>query len=498
MSTAVGVTGATGIRALPKIPVRPRSFAQVCAQLSIFTMLCLAVTFPGISVTTDLKVKAEQVLVLPICFVFALLLLAGLVRPIRFNGMFVLGALFCICIMISMAYGADILGHRLIQRDFYEIPKVWFPVLFFTVAYESNLSEKSLRRLLAVFAVPMLLVCFYGWAQFLHMSFVTRLNPYYSGGLHIDLGLERQLRIFSTMGNANILGMLLTWTLGGYTMAFLFRVGSRALNLVVALCCLVTLVMTGSRYGLLTSVVALAMIFAMASAAGRKRLRPLLILILVLPLFGVVFQYVGTRYIVTSSRFQELKKPLEVRSVRQRLDDLWVDAIDYFRRSPILGHGPAKTIFTGVYTDSEYLNILKFYGVVGFVPYLGYYLFPMFLIWKGLKASRRAGPQLEDRVPATVLHLRLAMIMSVTALVMNVGETTYLNPEIQGLLWIWLGLGAHSAETIAALTRSRRLALAPILEAGARFRDGDPRPSRRRDWSVAVEGPQAHSQRGQS
>lgn len=455
--------GAATIRAMPRPDAKLSHFAQLCGQASIFALLCLAITYPPISVTTDVRIKIEQALLPVIAIVFALLLLAGLVRPIRFNGMFLLGFLFCISVIISMSYGADILHHRLIVRDYYEIPKVWFPVAFFTVAYESSLNETSLRRLLKVFAFPVLLVCLFGWAQFLHLSIVSHLNPIYSGGEHIDIGLDLERRIFSTMGNANILGILLTWTFSAYTMAFLHRVGARALNFIVAVSCLITLVMTGSRYGLLTTILGLAMIFGMAGAAGRKRLRPLLALMLLLPLFGFVFQYIGTRYVVTSSRFQELKKPLEVRSVRARLDILWVDALDYFHRSPIVGHGPAKTIFTGVYTDSEYLNILKFYGVVGFLPYIGYYLFPVFLIWKGLKAARRAGLLLEDRIPATFLVLRLGTIMGITAVVMNIGETTYLDPEVQGVLFIWLGLAARAAATIEGFAPSRPLTVAPAF-----------------------------------
>jgi len=436
-------------------------FAQLMAQAGMISLMTLAITFPPITISPDLpRVKAEQIL-LPVIFsAYILLLLAGLVRPMRFHGMFLCGIFFCFAVIMSMLYGADILRYRLLPRDYYEIPKAWFPVAFFIVAYESDLSENSLRRLLKILAVPVLLVCLYSWGQFLHVPLTHPLDAYYSGGEHIDIGLERNRRVFSTMGNPNVLGELMTWMLTAYVMAFLLRVGNRTWNIVVAFACFVTLVMTGSRYGLLTSVLGLALIFRMATTMRRRRLTPLLILMLLLPLFGWAFSYVGTRYEVTQARFQELKKPLEVRSVRDRLDDLWLDALAYIKKSPIVGNGPAKILFTGVYTDSEDLNILKYYGVLGFLPYISYYVFPIYLIRKGLKAGQRAGPALEDHLPATYLVMRLGMIMGVTALVMNIGEFTYLNGELQGFLWMWLGLAARTAKVVVNAANVARPAVA--------------------------------------
>jgi O-antigen ligase len=125
--------------------------------------------------------------------------------------------------------------------------------------------------------------------------------------------------------------------------------------------------------------------------------------------------------------------------------------------SPILGHGPAKSIYTGVITDSEDLDVLKKFGLMGFLIYLAYFLWPLGLAWKGLKGARRGGPFLEERLSATVLTVRLSFIMCVMALAMNVFMSTFQNLSLQGFLWLWLGLGAGAARTIRDSLRNSDL-----------------------------------------
>jgi len=456
------------IFAAAKTQARLSRFAQVMGQTCMFALICLAMTYPPITLSGDLpKVKMEQILLPAVILIYVLLLLCGLARPIRFSGMFLVGMFFCLSVILSMFYGSDVLQHRLILRDYYEIPKAWFPVAFFIIAYEAGLSESSLRRLLTVLSVPVMIVCIYAWAQFLNMSFTYKLNNLYEVAVHNEGALEAYHRVYSTAGNANVLGQLLTWTMAAYTLAFLFRVGNRALSLVVAFSCMVTIVMTASRYGLLTAGLALAMILVMTMAMGFRRLFPLLALIVLLPLFGWAYGYVSTRYVATEQRFQELKHPLQVHSLRARLDDLWLDAAAYFNKSPIVGNGPAKLIFTSLYTDSEYLDMLKFYGILGFLPYLALYIFPIYLIAKGLKAGQRAGPTLEDRLSANYLITRLGMIVAVTALVMNIGEFTFLNGQLQGLIWMFLGLGAASAKTLYSAASPAAVPMRSIRSAGS-------------------------------
>ena len=436
--------------------------SQLMAQTSIIAMICAAMMVPGITFSQALPwFKAEQVL-LPVIFLgYGLLLLAGLARTIRLNGMFVIAFLYTFSIILSIWYGSVVLGQSVILRDYYEFPKIWLPVIFFTIGYEAELSESSIRRLMLFLAAAIALVALYAWGQWASLGITFKIDPYYSAGEHINGALARYRRVFSTMGNANVLGQLMTWSVAAYLLAFLSKVGNRARNLAVVFVCLVTLAMTGSRYGLLTTSLAVVMVLALQSASGRRRGEQLALLLLLIPVFALTIQTVATTNKSTIERFGTLQRSMEVDSLRTRLDDLWKDAGNDFAQSPFVGHGPAKKIYTDIITDSEYLDVLKEFGIIGFCIYLAYYLFPLYLVWNGLRSAKRAGPRLEDRLPAQMMAVRLSFIMIVTAMVMNIGETTFYSQVLQGFLWIWMGIGARAAKTIAGSAEISRPKPAP-------------------------------------
>jgi hypothetical protein len=440
--------------------------SQSMAQMSIITMICAAILVPGITFSQALPwFKAEQVL-LPVIFLgYGLLLLAGLARTIRFNGMFVIAFVYTFSIILSIWYGSVVLGHSAIFRDYSEFPKIWLPVIFFTIGYEAELSETSIRRLMVFLAAAIALVALYAWGQWASLGITFRIDPYYSAGEHINGALARYRRVFSTMGNANVLGQLMTWSVATYLLAFLSGIGNRARNLAMVFVCLVTLAMTGSRYGLLTTSLAVVMVLALQSASGRRRRSQLALLLLLVPVFALTIQTVATTNKSTIERFGTLQRPLEVDSLRTRLDELWKDAGNDIAQSPFVGHGPAKKIYTDIITDSEYLDVLKEFGIIGFCIYLAYYLFPLHLLWKGLRSARRAGPRLEENLPAQMMAVRLSFIMIVTAMVMNIGETTFYSQVLQGFLWIWMGIGVRSAKTIVDSAESPQAKRAPSFRA---------------------------------
>ena len=113
--------------------------AELGGQVAIIASICVSILAPPIRFSDNFPfLKAEQIL-LPLIVLFYLwFLLAGYVRPVRFNGMFVVGLIYSLCFAASTWYGASLLEHPVMLRDFYEIPKVLFPVLFFTLAYEAG------------------------------------------------------------------------------------------------------------------------------------------------------------------------------------------------------------------------------------------------------------------------------------------------------------------------------------------------------------------------
>jgi hypothetical protein len=328
---------------------------QFAAQIGVISIICLSILAPAIPLTSSLSLKIEQLLTVAIIGVYGLLLLAGIARPIRINAMFLIGALFAFSISLSMWYGSEVLGHNLIYRDFFEPPKMFLLALYFTIPYEAELSEASLQRLLNFLSVALVLIAIYGWGQFFDLGFTYKINRYYVGGQHHQLGLEHHHRVFATMGNPNVIGQVLSCCLVLYTMAFLFKVGSPARNAGTAFLCLMTSVMTASRYSLLASIIGFFLIIVTAATALRRRATQLfLILFVLLPLFAWTFLTLEMKNRSTFERFSALKHPADVDSLQERFNKVWVEGIFYFEKSPFLGNGPAKGLFLESFDDSEY------------------------------------------------------------------------------------------------------------------------------------------------
>lgn len=168
-------------------------------------------------------------------------------------------------------------------------------------------------------------------------------------------------------------------------------------------------------------------------------------------MFGGLFAWVERNSYWAAFRFQELQNPLQVSSLRGRLDYLWVEAFDYVKSSPWVGHGPAKRLFFEVYTDSEYLDILKFYGAIGFLAYLAYYFWPLRQLSKAFRALRAANSDLQNRLTANLLALRAGLVMFCMALFMNIGEFTFYNAFLLAFLWIWGGLAVRAAHFLTEI-----------------------------------------------
>src|SRR5215467_9636288 len=105
--------------------------ASRLAQYSLCALLCLSITLPVVTLSESLPwFKIEQLALPLIAAVYLWFLLAGLARPFRINGMFAIATLYAVCVALALFYGWEFLGHTVIFRDFYEIPKVFFPVFF--------------------------------------------------------------------------------------------------------------------------------------------------------------------------------------------------------------------------------------------------------------------------------------------------------------------------------------------------------------------------------
>jgi O-antigen ligase len=416
--------------------------AHFLAQSAVTFLLIVSILAPVVTISDSLPwFRVEQLALAPIGIVYLWLLLAGMAAPVRINALFLIAPIYCACILLSLFYGTLVLGHAFLYRDLYEIPKAVLPVVFFTLGLEARIDEVWIRRFLLLFSIAIVLVCLYAWAQWMNLGISYQLSQIYSGGAHDDGALAHYRRVYSTMGNPNLLGQLMTWSISAFMLAALFRVGNRLLNFCLVAICLVTLAMTGSRYGLLDTALAFLLIFSFSASVRHRRRTLIVFLLVLLPVFaGIVFAVAKSNQ-ATLERFQSLRDPVHTDSFEGRMDMLWPDASKQISESPFLGHGPAKAIFSDIVTDSEYLDVLKEFGIVGFCAYLAYFIYPLRIMWRGFKIRKRCDARLDDPFPASSLALQLSFLMLVTGLVMNIGMSTFYADPIQGFFWLWMGIG---------------------------------------------------------
>jgi hypothetical protein len=426
-----------------------RSILQNC----LIALVCVSILAPPIPSGGTFPFLRMEEASLPILFlIYAWLLMAGWVPTFRINGMFFIGILFSFCILLSTWYGAVVLEQNVVIRDFYEIPKLWFPVVFFTMGCETNFTQRGLGRLIYAYGFAIALICVYAWAQWIGLPFTQTLNGYYSAGVH-DEALYLTKRVYSTMANPNVLGLLLSWAVVCFTLNLLAKQGNRFLNGLFLLSATVTIAMTASRYSVLMAaagiVLALVLSFSGPSYANRKRVKQFSLLIAFLPVVALVAFLVVQTNPHAISRYEELKHPGQVDSLRERVDDLWLDALADFGRSPLVGFGPAKVRFGGIVTDSEYLDVLKQFGLVGFAVYISFFLYPLYFLWNGVRAAKRVPLSLEPQLRTDILVVRFTFITLLLVLLINIGASTFYSLFLQGFLWLWFGIGVGSARTVS-------------------------------------------------
>src|SRR5215831_9733220 len=155
----------------------PRTRAsQYLGEIGIIVLLCACILAPQWEASpTQPKMRRELFVLVGFIIAYGWMLLSGRARKLRQHGFYLIAALFTISVSLSLAYGVNILHHGLSIRDFTEIPKAWLPMLFFSAGYEVQLSESGLRRLLNCLAVATVLICLFGWAQFLNLRIAALL-----------------------------------------------------------------------------------------------------------------------------------------------------------------------------------------------------------------------------------------------------------------------------------------------------------------------------------
>lgn len=332
-----------------------------------------AIVLPPLSSLPGLpSIRFEELLFL---LVFPLLILKReTVKKDRLYNYFVIAVLsFGGAILFSTFYGRYILGVPVTGRDFFELLKV-FKLLIVVVAISRfNLKENDIYKLLYIIVFSFFFSSFIGLMQFYGVLGFERITaPYYFAERIYDI----HNRMMGTFFNPNTYGTALT--LGTIVAAVLVfyedKIHRKVLLTLIVLLLSFTIALTQSRTAIIVLLLGLLLIIGLNSFGNRFSLKQIAFLFAGLVVTVLLFIGILSEEIIT--RFSALTDISEDASWQMRLF-AWYLNLTIFSESILFGWGPAKMIHTTI-VDSEYILVLRRYGIIGFTIYFFIYLIPFY------------------------------------------------------------------------------------------------------------------------
>jgi O-antigen ligase len=269
--------------------------------------------------------------------------------------------------VFSALFGLFFLDVDVVLRDIFELYRIPYFFLLFSLSYQMHWNEKSINHF---YITPFLLlgtiIIFFGIGQRLHVPgtyIITSL-------LYCDVEkLERHDRfgrIVGTLGNPNIFGIFLVWLVLLFFILLIIR--KRKIFLPVILLCFLSIWWTSSRTSLLVMLITLMFLIYILYKARLAPLRKILFTFFVLFISVILLLNYAILYSNNPYMIDFLNKTLEgnilqVNSLEKRID-LWNEQWELIKISPVMGWGPAKLETTSV-SDNQYIFTLKRYGVIG-------------------------------------------------------------------------------------------------------------------------------------
>ncbi len=215
--------------------------------------------------------------------------------------------------------------------------------------------------------------------------------------------------------------------------------------------------MTGSRVGVITTlIVALAFLPVLRQAMRRSGWRNAVMLLVIVAVIGIVVSRLASTALI-----ERLAEGTKAHTVQTRVD-AWKRGLRAWSETPLLGTGPGTYAFAGLVrgeiplvAHNTFVGVLVEYGVVGFVLYFAFWVFPV----------RRI-----SRIPGKDRFFWLVFLMSLLPSLMS-GSQEYAK-------WWWL-IGAlilcAAANPMPTLSADRRFFGYPVRTPGTALRP--PRPS---------------------
>jgi len=279
--------------------------------------------------------------------------------------------LLSITVFISMAYGAVVKSQPLVGKDFFELLKILQYVLTFSLIARLRINETSFEHAYVLAIIVLMLSAIFAFLQYINFVGINEwITPYY-----VSTQLEavlNQTRITGTMGNPNEFGALMVLPAAlSISGGLLFKKSKLRLFCWVSFPIFsFALFLTASRSALITlivTIIAILLIFIVSRSLRHGNWRIIGFVIYCCVIGIIVLQFGSEKMFF---RFVEMERIDQITSLHDRLDN-WETHFELWKQSYLLGWGPAKASM-GTIVDNEWLLLLRRYGVVGVIVFLGF------------------------------------------------------------------------------------------------------------------------------
>jgi hypothetical protein len=275
-------------------------------------------------------------------------------------------------VFVSIYYGKFVLGVPLSLSDHFELLKVFKLFIVVFLISRLNLSQKNIYTLLYVIVFSFLLSAIIGLMQFYGiLGFDQITAPFYAAERIYDV----HNRMMGTFYNPNTYGTALTiGAIVSLGLLFYEKKTNRRIFLFLTVILLAfSIALTQSRTAVVVVLFAFILITLLNFIRKQFSVKKLLIILIVTTI--VLLGITGLLADQILIRFMALGDISEDMSWKMRLL-AWYLNLTLFSESILLGWGPAKMIHTTI-VDSEYILILRRYGLIGFSFYILLYFIPL-------------------------------------------------------------------------------------------------------------------------
>jgi len=325
--------------------------------------------------------------------------------------------------IISTLYGILELGVTSGFKDIVEIIRVaQYGLLAYTIGHftiDKNRLYEVIYIIIAFFALCSLI----GFFQYFGILGLDRITAplYFEGSIH-----DVHVRMMGTFVNPNTFGTFMTFGTLIATGMFLYetKTSRRALLLLTIVLLFTTVVLTLSRTAFVAVAMGMLSLIPLYSYIRGYNFFNFLVIFAALLVLIIVILFVMRDSL---ARYKTLLTFMEDKSWQMRLA-AWYINLKVFLHSPYLGWGIGFHQFSST-VDSEYILVLRRYGIIGFLAYLHFYILPFIHAFKSLK-----GYSLQSVFNVIFLSCIIAFVIS------NIANPLFHSMQLMNFWSAFLGL----------------------------------------------------------